>query len=70
LRKQFALPSSRSLSALTWPWNEVNPQQRNREVILNHIAALEKKWLNPAELLVVSKIAKMRDNTIPCPATP
>jgi len=65
LRRLLKLPVSRSLSALTWPWKHANPGQRDREIALNHITALERKWLSPAELTILSKRRDVGGNVMP-----
>lgn len=70
VRRILNLPTSRTLSALTWPWRKANPKLRDHEIALNHIAALEKKWLSPAELKITSKIGAVADNIIPLPNVP
>lgn len=67
VRRLLKLPASRTLSALTWPWKMANPKLHDREIALNHIAALEKKWLSPAELKIISQIGALADNIVPLP---
>lgn len=67
VRRLLKLPASRTLSALTWPWKKANPKLRDQEIALNHIAALELKWLSLAELKITSKIGALADNIIPFP---
>lgn len=56
VRTILKLNKSRSLTALTWPWKEAHPDLRDMEIALNHITALENKWLSPAELEVTRKL--------------
>lgn len=65
LRKKLNLPQSHTLSALTWPWKSLNPGLRDREIIGNHIAALERKWLSPVEIAVSAKLGCLADNITP-----
>jgi hypothetical protein len=67
VRKLLRLPSSRTLSALTWPWKKLNPGLAQKEIALNHIAALEKKWLSAAELKITAKLGALAENIIPLP---